>query len=133
MNRRRIAIFAALTLLVFAAMATAQKKEKKWTEWSKQEAEKILTSSPWAQTQTDTDTSQMMYSPTNDPRMTGGRTTDTTDSRLGQGATNQAVNLVFHVRMFSARPIRQALVRLMELQQQQKLQWQRQLRRFLTM
>jgi hypothetical protein len=120
MNRRRIAIFAALTLLVFAALATAQKKEKKWTDWSKQDAEKMLTSSPWAQTQTDTDTSQMMYSPTNDPRL-GGRTTENTDSRLKEGSTNQAVNLVFHVRMFSARPIRQALVRLMELQQQQKL------------
>ena len=49
--------------------------------------------------------------------MTGVRNTSTTDPRLGEGATNQAVNVKFHVRFYSARPIRQALVRLMEIQQ----------------
>jgi hypothetical protein len=83
-------------------------------EWSKKDAEKILENSPWAQTQIDTDTSEMFFSPTSDPRTTGSSSNDS--SRLGQGATNQSVSVKFRVRFFSARPIRRALVRLMELQ-----------------
>lgn len=115
MNTKK-AVFPALLALITAVSSSAQKKEKPWTEWSKQEAEKILTSSPWAQTQTDTDTSQLMYSPTNDDRMPGVRKTDTTDSRTAQGATNQAVSSAYHVRIFSARPIREAHARLLILQ-----------------
>lgn len=107
----------AFAFLLALTAATAQKQGKPWTDWSKKDAEQMLNNSPWAQTQTDTDTSQMFYSPTTDPRMTGVRNTSTTDSRLGQGATNQAVSVKFQVRFFSARPIRQALVRLMQLQQ----------------
>jgi hypothetical protein len=109
-------IGAAVILLLALNTLTAQDKGKAWGEWSKKDAEKMLTESPWAQTQVDTDTSQMFYTPTNDPRL-GGRTTSTTDSRIAEGATNQAVSIKFHVRFFSARPIRQALVRLMEIQQ----------------
>jgi hypothetical protein len=106
----------ALLLLLALIAVTAQDKGKAWSEWSKKDADKMLTESPWAQTQVDTDTSQMFYSPTSDPRLTG-RSTSTTDSRLGEGATNQAVSIKFHVRFFSARPIRQALVRSIEIQQ----------------
>ena len=109
-----------VTCLGFAVALTvttsvSQKKDKKWTEWSKKEAQKILDESPWGQTQTDTDTSQMFYSPTSDPRL-GARQTSTTDSRIAEGATNQSVNVKYHVRLFSARPIRQALARLIMLE-----------------
>ena len=116
MNRTAISFLTALLLLLTLLTATAQQKGKAWSEWSKKEAEKMLNDSPWAQTQTETDTSQMFYSPTSDPRL-GARTTSTTGTRVGEGATNQAVNVNFHVRIFSARPIRQALVRLMWIQQ----------------
>ncbi|HEU4766149.1 MAG TPA: hypothetical protein VFS77_02215, partial [Pyrinomonadaceae bacterium] len=89
--------------------------EKPWTEWTQKEAEKILNSSPWSQAQVDTDTSEMFFSPTNDPAR--GRTTDNAGQRLESGARNQAVNVKFIVRFFSARPVRQALVRMMELKQ----------------
>jgi hypothetical protein len=102
------------TTLVFAA-SPSQKQEKPWTEWTQKEAEKMLASSPWAQTQTDTDTTEMFFSPTNDPRTTGAGTNP--GGRLADGATNQAVNVKFFVRFFSARPVRRALVRLMELKQ----------------
>ena len=115
MNRTVINLVAASALLFALTTATAQKKDKPWPEWSKKEAEKMLADSPWAQTQTDTDTSEMFYSPTSDPRRMGTSAND--GSRLEQGATNQSVNVSFHVRFFSARPVRQALVRLMELQQ----------------
>jgi hypothetical protein len=111
--------FAALTLSLALTTVVAQKKDKPWTDWSKKDAEKMLNDSPWAQTQTDTDTSQMFFSPTNQPG-TGSMTQSTSVNidRAITGATNQAVDVVFHVRFFSARPIRQALARVMELQQQ---------------
>jgi hypothetical protein len=102
------------TSLVFARN-TNQKPEKPWQEWSEKEAEKMLNSSPWSQTQTDTDTSEMFFSPTNDPRTTGAGTNP--GGRLAAGATNQAVNVKFFVRFFSARPVRRALIRLMEIKQ----------------
>jgi hypothetical protein len=111
--KKKIAI-ALITLM--AAAAVAQKKdEKSWAEWSKKDAEKILTDSPWSKAQTDTDTSEMFYSPTNDPRRTGVSSTPTTGARIGEGAVNSAVNITFQVRFFSARPVRQALARMMEI------------------
>ncbi|MDX6289297.1 MAG: hypothetical protein QOH42_1096 [Blastocatellia bacterium] len=115
MKRASIGFMSALILLLALTAATAQKTEKPWTEWSKKDADKILSNSPWAQTQTDTDTSQMFFSPTSDPRTMGASSNDS--SRAAQGATNQSVNVSFHARFLSARPVRQAFVRIMELQQ----------------
>src|SRR5690349_1312813 len=105
----------AITLIaLMAAAAVAQKKdEKPWTEWSKKDAEKMLSDSPWSKVQTDTDTSQMFYSPTQDPTRMGTSSNDS--SRLAQGATNQSVNVSFQVHFFSARPVREALARVMEI------------------
>ena len=118
MNKRLVVLFTCALLLssslVFAG-TTNQKTEKPWTEWTQKDAEKMLNSSPWSQSQVDTDTSEMFFSPTNDPAR--GRTTDNAGSRLESGARNQAVNVKFIVRFFSARPVRQALVRMMELKQ----------------
>jgi hypothetical protein len=93
-----------------SAAVFAQKQIKPWNEWNKKEAEKILADSPWSQTQTDTDTSEMFYSPT---------TMGDTHERESQGATNQATSLKYFIRLFSARPVRQAYVRLIELNQGQ--------------
>lgn len=118
MNKRIVVLLTCAVLLscslVFAGPAN-QKTEKPWTEWTQKEAEKVLSSSPWSQTQVDTDTSEMFFSPTNDPAR--GRTTDTAGQRMEAGARNQAVNVKFTVRFFSARPVRQALIRTMELKQ----------------
>jgi len=108
--KKKLAI-ALITLMAVAAVA--QKNEKPWTEWSKKDAEKVLADSPWAKVQTDTDTSQMFYSPTQDPQRMGTSSNDS--SRLAQGATNQSVNVSFQVRFFSARPVRQALARIIEI------------------
>jgi hypothetical protein len=112
----KIPVVVALLMMGTLATAVAQKADKNWTEWSKKDAQKILEDSPWSQTQTDTDTSQMFYSPTQDPQRMG--TTSNDGSRLAQGATNQSVNVKYTVRFFSARPVRQALVRMMLLAQQ---------------
>jgi hypothetical protein len=57
----------------------------------------------------------MFFSPTSDPRL-GGRTPGNDSSRLEQGATNQSVDVKFRIRFFSARPVRQALARMMQLE-----------------
>src|ERR1041384_7529192 len=75
-------VLAFLGLLVTGALA--QKQYKPWTEWTKSDVEKILNDSPWGQTQIDTDTSEMVYTPTT--RTGGGDSA----SREAQGATNQA-------------------------------------------
>jgi hypothetical protein len=108
-----------LISLVLAAVAVgfAQKADKPWTEWSKEEVQKLLESSPWAQVQNDTDVSQQFFSPTSDPRLTTGNPDTTRSVNLAQGANNQSVNVKYVVRLFSARPIRQALIRQMVLKQ----------------
>lgn len=102
-------IFIALSVLLIGV--EAQKKMKPWTEWNLKEAQKMLDDSAWGQTQRETNTSEMFYSPT--ARSGGNNSAD----RNAQGATNQAVNVNYHIRFLSARPIRQAFARTILLQQ----------------
>ena len=99
-----------LVAILIAVAGVAQKPIKPWNEWSKKDAEKILSDSPWSQTQTETDTTEMVYTPT---------TMGDTRSRETQGATNQAITVKFYIRLFSSRPVRQAYVRLLDLSQAQ--------------
>jgi hypothetical protein len=117
MNRKVI----IATLIVFGISAyfsvahPVQKEMKPWTEWTLKDAEKMLKESPWAKLQVETDTSEMFYSPTSDPRMT--RNAPNANARLEEGATNQEMSIKYGIRFFSARPIRQAFARSIELQQ----------------
>jgi len=112
MKRNIFTIATALILLSMLATTTAQKADKQWTDWSKKEAQKMLDDSPWGHIQTETDTREMMFSTTNH-----AGTSSVNNARADSGANNQAINLNFHVRFFSARPIREALARMMELAQ----------------
>ena len=114
MKRKQITTLAFFVLLAMIGSAIAQ-KEKKWTEWNKKEAQKMLEDSPWAKKQNETDASESMFTPTSDPGTNGARSTSNDSRRAGQGATNQSTNVVYFVRFFSARPIRAALARSMEL------------------
>ena len=118
-------VFALLLTTLLLGAGNAQNKP--WTEWTKAEAEKILNSSAWGQTQTDTDTSEMMYSPTS---QTGGSSStrsgvlgaqtdrqSVNNNRVTQGANNQAISVNYHVRLLSAKPVRQAFMRVIELTQ----------------
>ena len=97
--------FAVALVCVFALTLAvqAQKKYKPWMEWSEKDVTKMLNDSPWGQTQTDTNTAEMFYSPTSDRARNA--------SRDAQGATNQAVNLNFRIRFLSAKPIREAFAK----------------------
>lgn len=96
------ALLVALPLVI-----SAQWDKKPYTEWSEKETAKLLNNSPWAQTQTFTDTSRQSST------QTSGSGTVT--------AIAEVVNVDFRVRFMSAKPTRQAFARSKELQQKGKL------------
>lgn len=112
-----VSVLVVLFLLAAVAVETTigQNEKKSWKEWSKKDAEKILNDSPWGQLQIDTDLTEMFFQPTADPR--SGNRAPNAQSRLEQGATNQETSLKYGIRFFSARPVRQAFVRMIQLQQ----------------
>ena len=116
MNKRLPGISMFLLLAVITAgTVIGQTQAKPWKDWSKKDAEKILTDSPWSHPQVDTDLSEMFFQPTTDGRTSGGRAPNA-GSRLEQGATNQATSVTYSIRFFSARPVRQAFMRIIQLQ-----------------
>lgn len=108
MRKAATIIFLAVGL---CGAVIGQKQVTPWNQWSEKDAQKILNNSPWGQTYTETDTSEMFFDPTSQT----GR--GDSGSRRNQGATNQAVSVNFRIRFFTARPIRQAIVRMLQLQQ----------------
>ncbi len=123
---KKIILLLALTILT--GIAVAQDKQP-WPDWDKRKAEKMLNSSPWAQTQTETDTSQLTFSPTTGGTSSIGQSTSSSsgtaavnpgravqNDRADRGATNQALSVNYRVRFLSAKPIRQAFARMIELQ-----------------
>jgi hypothetical protein len=110
---KKVAIALAAACLLALPLSAQDKKEKPWTEWSKKDVDKVLNDSPWGQTQTTTDTSEMFFNPTATPAPSGASRNST--ARDTTGATNQATDVKYHIRFFSARPIRRALARQMML------------------
>ena len=118
---------AIIFTFVFALVigVGAQKKTKPWTEWSEKDVLKMLNDSAWGQTQTDTNTSEMFYSPTSQNRNPiGNRPLDNpggsdTNDRSSQGALNQATSVNYRIRLLTSKPIRQALARRAQIQNPQ--------------
>ncbi|HKU75098.1 MAG TPA: hypothetical protein VJR02_14390 [Pyrinomonadaceae bacterium] len=112
-------ICAALIIASSIAIVSAQ-QNKPWSEWTKKDVEKTLNDSPWAQTQTDTDTSEMTYSPTISQTTTARRedTRITEASRVESGAKNSAMSVKYRIRLLSAKPIREAFARMVLSAQQ---------------
>ena len=99
----------------------AQKKVKPWTEWTEKEALKMLNDSAWGQTQTETDTSEMFYTPNSSNRNPIGNrplegSSGSGNDRSTQGQLNQATNINYRIRLLTAKPIRQALARRAQMQ-----------------
>lgn len=95
-------LYGCVFLLAGASVIVGQWDKKTPSEWSEREAQKLLNDSPWAQTQTFSDTSQM----------TGNNALNSGQSRIAQD-----IHVNFRVRFLSAKPIRQAVARDMELKQ----------------
>jgi len=88
--------------LACSLVAQAQWEKKPYAEWSEKEAQKLLNDSPWGQIQVISDTSQMFG-----------------NERLGSGTSRVAnvFHVNFRIRFLSAKPVRQAISRVMELKQ----------------
>ncbi len=122
-------VIPLLVLAILTGITIAQDKQP-WPDWDKRKAEKMLNSSPWAHTQVETDTSQLTYTPTTAAGTSsiGSSTSSSAGTaasnpgrsiqgdRADSGATNQALSVNYHVRFLSAKPIRQAFARMIELQ-----------------
>ena len=107
-------------LIIASSIAILAAQNKPWSEWSKKDVEKTLNDSPWAQTQTETDTSEMTYSPTIS-QTTNARKEDTRiadASRVESGAKNSAMSVKYRIRLLSAKPIREAFARMVLSSQQ---------------
>jgi hypothetical protein len=114
----------AITLAIIFALAFsagAQKKMKPWTEWTEKDVNKMLNDSAWGQTQTETDTSEMFYTPNSQNRNPIGNrplegSNGSSSDRSAQGQLNQATNINYRIRLLTAKPIRQALARRAQMQ-----------------
>jgi hypothetical protein len=114
----------AITLAIIFAMAFsagAQKRMKPWTEWTEKDVNKILNDSAWGQTQTETDTSEMFYTPNSQNRNSIGNhppdgSSGSSGDRSTQGQLNQATSINYRIRFLTAKPIRQALARRAQMQ-----------------
>jgi hypothetical protein len=113
---RRI-LFACSILVLFAASGYAQ-KIKPWTEWSAKDAEKVLNDSAWGQTQTETQDSQQTASSAITSTTAARREDSNTKSaaNVESGEKKDAMSVHYRVRLLSAKPIRAAFVRMIELQ-----------------
>lgn len=116
---RRI-LFACSILILFAASAAAQ-KTKPWTEWSEKDAEKILNDSAWGQTQTEGNTSSQPDQTSAISSTTAAKESQVRDVRAAKNAesgekSGAAMSVHYRVRLLSAKPIRAAFVRMIELQ-----------------
>lgn len=117
---RRVAFICSI-LILLTVPAYAQ-KDKAWTEWTQKEAEKVLNDSGWGQTQTEGGGSS------DQPNQTNAITTTTRDRERNATSVTAAANsaesgekkaipaLHLRVRFMSAKPIRAAFVRMVELQ-----------------
>jgi hypothetical protein len=118
----RVAVLAVVALLLFMTIAaSAQKENYSWMELPRKEAERILTNSPWSQTQVDTDASEMFYSPTRPGTSAVAQTTtkgnigtqqSINNNRADRGALNEEVHTSYRISFLSARPIRQAFAKM---------------------
>jgi len=99
----RITILATILLAGGAIAVSAQWNKKPYTEWSDKEARKLLDDSPWGQTQVISNTSRMF------------NTGPGTGVSGGPPQEGSADHINFRIRFLSAKPVRQAFSRIIEI------------------
>jgi hypothetical protein len=118
--KRVLLILPAILLLPGVCFA---QKSKAWTEWTEKEATKILNDSGWGQTQTEggggsseqpSQTSAISSTTAAKERNATSVTAAANSAQSGETKAPPAVHL--RVRFMSAKPIRAAFVRMIELQ-----------------
>jgi hypothetical protein len=108
----------AIAAVVLACLLTARAQwdKKPYTEWSNRDVQKILTDSPWGRTQSFTVASQLFNSGISGKGGIAGARAGSPPDR-----PSDAPHINFRVRFLSAKPIRQALVRWMEIKQKNQM------------
>lgn len=91
--------------LTFPSGMQAQWNKKPHAEWSVRDAQKLLDDSPWGKTDVFTDPSAMFGRPPNERQ----------PSQAGPTQAQNSTHVNFRIRFLSAKPIRQAISRLLEL------------------
>lgn len=120
-NQQRFVSVAALwvlavSMLCFGARAAGQFEmpKKPFEQWSKDEANRLLSSSPWAQTK-----ESRRPAPRTNQAVAGqnisGVSTTTTERQANLGGANIHLDLKYTLRLRSAMPLRQAMLRLKQL------------------
>src|SRR5215211_5888861 len=109
--KRAFVLGLAAVLLSLPLGASAQWEKKPYTEWSEKDAQKLLNDSPWGRTQVFTSNVSMFRGPTSGRQGSSSSTTSTN--------TDTAQHLNFRIRFLSAKPIRQAITRMLEVKQKQ--------------
>ncbi|HWP45056.1 MAG TPA: hypothetical protein VNO14_17570 [Blastocatellia bacterium] len=106
LSTRTLVLGITASLLTLSLVASAQWK-KPYTEWSEREANKVLNDSPWGRTQAFASPVTLFRDMPNRGPI----------GEVGRSAPPNAININFRVRFLSAKPIRLAISRLLELNQ----------------
>jgi hypothetical protein len=97
-------------LLAFSLNTSAQWDKKPYSQWNERESQKILNDSPWARTQVFT-SAAVSYN----TGISGTSGIGATRSGRPPDRPTDALHVNFRVRFLSAKPIRQAASRLIEI------------------
>jgi hypothetical protein len=109
-QKRTLVMIIATLLLSLPLSASAQWEKKPYTEWSEKEVQKLLNGSPWGKT-------VVFSSP-----VTLFRQATPGSQGVGQAPSSNSANAThvnFRIRFLSAKPLRQAISRMMEMSQKQ--------------
>jgi len=112
------ALFVCCAVVLLGAGAAAQ-KNKSWTEWTAKDAQKMLLDSAWSQTQTELhDVEGSSGSAITKAAENKRDISDTGKNESGEnvGKSSASLSLSYSVSFLTAKPIRQAFIRLLELQ-----------------
>jgi hypothetical protein len=120
--KKALGLLLACTLVAGSGWAQKDKKAKPWTEWSRKDAAKMLTDSPWARTQVIADATEVF---------SGGGSAGGSGRRGSRMPTvDQSVPIDIYSCILSAKPVRQAWARRIELEQNPTDEFKAQLRKF---
>jgi hypothetical protein len=110
----KLALLLSLSTLLLSLplSASAQWDKKPRGEWSQRDVEKLLNDSPWARTQVFTSPVTLFRQPTTGSQGVARNTTP---------APPDATHVNFRIRFLSAKPIREAISRMIELQQKKPI------------
>jgi len=104
-SRRVLLLSIPSLVLLFSLTTPAQWDKKPPAEWTEKDALKLLNDSPWGRTLTFTSPLEQFRRP-----VTGAQ-----GANAGTSLPPNALQLNFRIRFLSAKPIRQALARVIEL------------------